>query len=100
MARRVYVFRDGKMVEVSSDYRSPVRRPNSGVIQDTMDKTWHPGDGRIYESKSAFRRATKALGLEEMGNDCPPPPEPRPVTDAGNIRADIMDSARKLRFME
>ena len=46
-------------------------RPTSShyVIQDTMPPTWHPADGKVYESKSAFRQVTKAHGLVEFGND-------------------------------
>lgn len=39
------------------------------VQQDTMEPLRHPSTGEVYESKSAFRRQTKALGLEEVGND-------------------------------
>lgn len=43
---------------------------HSAYIQDdTMPPLEHPCDGRIYESKSAFRRATKAAGCVEIGND-------------------------------
>lgn len=102
MARKVYVWRDGKMVQVSSDYKAPRARPNFGIIQDTMDRTWHPGDGRFYDSKSAFRRATKALGLEEVGDSLPPPPPDAPMqhSDAGGIRQDIIEVAKKTRFIE
>jgi hypothetical protein len=48
--------------------------PSSGprsavVIQDTMDATRHPCDGRLYESKSEFRRVTRAHGCVEIGNE-------------------------------
>lgn len=39
------------------------------VQQDTMEPLRHPSTGEVYDSKSAFRRQTKALGLEEVGND-------------------------------
>lgn len=39
------------------------------VLTDEMPGTKHPGNRRIYTSKAAFRRATKALGLEEIGNE-------------------------------
>jgi len=39
------------------------------VISDSMDALWHPADGRKYESKSSFRRVTKAHGCEEVGNE-------------------------------
>lgn len=33
------------------------------VIQDSMDALKHPGDGRLYDSKSSFDQASKAMGL-------------------------------------
>lgn len=44
-------------------------RPNFGVIEDTMDETWHPSNGQHYTSKSEFRKVTKAFGGEEVGNE-------------------------------
>ena len=39
------------------------------VISDHMDNLVNHADGRHYESKSEFRKATKAAGYEEVGND-------------------------------
>jgi hypothetical protein len=39
------------------------------VIGDTMPETEHPCDGKVYTSKSAMARVTKAHGCIEMGND-------------------------------
>jgi hypothetical protein len=38
------------------------------IISDSMPAAEHV-DGKFYESKSAFRRVTKARGLIEVGND-------------------------------
>jgi hypothetical protein len=38
------------------------------VISDAMDAV-EQVDGRFYESKSAFRKVGRALGLTEVGND-------------------------------
>lgn len=35
------------------------------VMGDTIEATKHHGDGRVYESRSAFNRATKACGLSD-----------------------------------
>lgn len=43
-----------------------VNAPN--VIQDSMDALKHHGDGRMYDSKSNFRKTTKRLGFEERGD--------------------------------
>lgn len=66
MARTHYVYRDGKWVEKGSIYDT--LRPQVHIIQDSMDATWHPADGKYYESKSEFRRVTKAHGCQEYGN--------------------------------
>ena len=39
------------------------------VYDDTMAPTLNHADNRIYDSKSAFRAATKAAGYVEVGND-------------------------------
>lgn len=39
------------------------------IIRDVIDATWHPVDGKHYDSKSAFRNTTKAAGGIEVGNE-------------------------------
>ncbi len=39
------------------------------VISDTIADTWHPGDGKHYDSKSNFRRVTKSKGMVEIGTE-------------------------------
>lgn len=39
------------------------------VVSDSMDATWHPADGKKYDSKSKFRRMTRAAGYTEIGNE-------------------------------
>lgn len=56
------------MVEVPVTYKPKVVDA-PGVIQDTMDPLEHPANGRVYDSKSAFRYVTKLHGLEERGNE-------------------------------
>lgn len=70
----MYVFRQGKWVERGSSDDTgfnPDTSRSHAVIQDTMNPTWHPATGEVLDSKSAFRRATKAAGCEEFGNDVP-----------------------------
>ena len=45
------------------------RRSGVHVISDAMEPTRHPSNGRIYDSKSAFRAETRARGLTEVGNE-------------------------------
>lgn len=43
--------------------------PAPMLMLDTMDALWHPHDGQLYDSKSAFRSVTKSAGGEEVGNE-------------------------------
>lgn len=39
------------------------------LIRDQMDPLRHMADGRTYDSKSQFRKVTKAHGCIEIGNE-------------------------------
>lgn len=75
--RKLFVWDkdQGQLVEIERGQPSEFHY----VIQDTMDATRHPGlpsqfQGRkVFESKSAFRRVTKDLGLVELGSEMPLP---------------------------
>lgn len=66
MSRATYVLRDGKLVE--KQYAAPL---NAGpyVISDGMDPIRSMADGKMYDSKSAYRAGLKANGCVEVGND-------------------------------
>jgi hypothetical protein len=49
------------------------RRPNFGVIQDSMDAVLCHADNKIYDSKSAYRRTLKQHGMIEVGNELKDP---------------------------
>lgn len=58
------------------DYRPQPTATNAPhVIDDSMPATVNHADGRTYESKSAFRKATRAAGYVEVGNDTLPKPK-------------------------
>lgn len=40
-----------------------------GVISDIMDSTRHMANGKYYTSKSEYRKATRAAGCVEVGNE-------------------------------
>lgn len=46
------------------------------IISDHMEPTKHMGTGRIHDSKSEFRKDTKAVGCIEIGNEQLKPREP------------------------
>lgn len=59
-----------EFVELDEWHRRRNKAPKSAaVISDSMEAAAHPCDGKVYDSKSAFRKVTKAHGREEMGND-------------------------------
>lgn len=39
------------------------------IDRDGLDDLWHPHNGQIYDSKSEFRKVTRAAGAEEVGNE-------------------------------
>lgn len=72
--------------------------PLPGVVTDSMPALQHV-DGKYYDSKSAFRRVTKAHGYIEVGNDparlrhAPAPRKPDPK----EIRETIEKAAARVR---
>lgn len=74
--------------------------PAFNVISDIMPDTRHMANGKIYNSKSEFRKATRAAGCIEVGNDkSVMNPQPRkPVElDRGARREAIRQSIYELR---
>lgn len=58
-----------QLVDISEGTEvSPSVSSSLFVHEDTIPPTWHPADGRYYDSKSAFRRTTRAHGCREIGN--------------------------------
>lgn len=68
-------------------------------ISDQMDSTRHMADGKYYTSKAAFRKATKAAGCIEIGNDTSYLTKPRKQRklDKRERREDIRKAIYDLR---
>lgn len=64
-----------------------------GVISDTMAATKHMADGKMYDSKSEFRKATKNAGCIEVGNEMATVTAPRKPIQLS--RADRRDAIRQ-----
>jgi hypothetical protein len=68
-----FVIRDGELVLKELAGPPPQEGKILGeapmVISDCMSETRHMADGQYYTSKSAFRKATKAAGCVEVGNE-------------------------------
>lgn len=64
-----YVLRNGELIEKS--LAAPLES-DSGLrlrfASDTMDPLRHMANGQMYDSKSEFRKATKAAGCIEVGD--------------------------------
>lgn len=52
-------------------YVAPARSslPCPMIVSDSMGEAEHPCDGKLYSSKSEFRKVTRANGCIEVGND-------------------------------
>jgi DNA-binding protein H-NS len=68
------------------------KRFNYGVIQDTMAPILCHADGKMYDSKSEYRRALKRHGMIEVGNELKDP-EKRYKKES---MAEIREQDRKL----
>ena len=68
MARIVYRYVDGKFIEASKI--EPSQKVH--IISDDMPSLVNHADGNRYDSKSRFRRATRAAGCYEVGSDAKP----------------------------
>jgi hypothetical protein len=69
MPRTTYVLRNGELVE--KHLAEPLHRgdPTIHVIRDQMDPVRNMADGRMYDSKSVYRRAVHSAGCRIVGND-------------------------------
>lgn len=74
MPRKRYVFRQDKItgevvcIDISESVSAPKEPSAPEIIQDSIDPLLHPCDGRLYESKSEYRRVTKLHGMVELGD--------------------------------
>lgn len=93
MARSTYVLRDGKLVEKHLAAPLEARPSSAYVISDCMDAAAHPCTGRMMDSKSQFRRVTRAHGCVEMGNDAPTS-APKATYDSEGLKRDIAQAMR------
>lgn len=83
-----FVRHNGEWMDATGWRRPPPVFP--GIIRDTMEPLKSMSDGRMYDSKSALRRAYREQGYVELGNDAPTqnaPFQPSPDTEAELNRA-------------
>lgn len=63
------------------------------VHGDSMNPLLNHADGKIYDSKSSFRRATHNAGYKEVGND--ELPVNRGIQGDFNIRNELRESIQR-----
>ncbi len=91
-----YVFRDGKLVE--KELAEPLNSAPH-YISDHMDPLLHHAAMRVIDSKSEFRRETRAHGCVEVG-DSPNYGTKRlftPKLDKRQRREDVQKAVYQLR---
>lgn len=94
MARTTYVLRDGELIERGQAYA--LASSSAPYVQsDTMDPIRSHADGRMYDSKSAYRAGLRARGCIEVGNERAPF-DRRPGFDAGPVGPDIKRAMEQL----
>lgn len=93
MSRTTYVLRDGVLVE--KHHAPPLSGFAPNVISDAMAPIRSHADGRIYDSKSAYRQGLRATGCVEVGND-KAPFDSRPDFNPGRAAHDIKRALEQL----
>lgn len=83
--RRRHIWHNGEWLDVTDWKRPPRKAP--AIIRDGMDALVHPATGEVFDSKSAFRAATRAAGLVELGTDAPLAPPP--IAPPADVAADV-----------
>lgn len=66
-----YVMRNGELVEKSQAEALFQAEQATHIISDNMGMVKHHGTGLWSDSKSNFRKMTKASGCVEIGNEIP-----------------------------
>lgn len=93
MTRATYVMRNGRLVDKRRAAPLSVAGSAPSVISDHMPAMIHPSTGKLMDSKSQFRRVTRANGCVEVGNDVRAPRKP---VDMPPVREDIHRAIQEL----
>ncbi|MGE4259219.1 MAG: hypothetical protein AB7F19_07745 [Candidatus Babeliales bacterium] len=72
--RTRYVWRDGEWVD-SSTIINKKKNEGPSIINDSIDAFISHADGKMYDSKSSYRKTLRSQGLIEVGNDSNPAPK-------------------------
>lgn len=90
-----WVYRDGKLVP---KHKAAPRglKPVRGVISDYLPDLIHPQTGKRMDSKSEFRKITRAKGGVEVGNEKLVDRRYESGMDSNTRKADIAQAIREL----
>ena len=94
MARLIFDFETKTWID-KDDYVKPVKECHS-IIQDSTSPFVSHADGKVYDSKSAYRKDLKARGLREVGNDKLDSSKDR--YQKGDLKGDIARSINQLIY--
>ncbi len=90
-----WVYRNGKLVPKHK--AEPLARNGvRNVISDYLPDLIHPQTGKRMDSKSEFRKVTRAKGGVEMGNERHVDRRHETGTDSQTRKADIAQAIREL----
>jgi hypothetical protein len=100
MSRKVFVWRDGGVVDRSTVGPLHPRRAAPMIRTDGMSAMRSMADGRIYDGKSAYYASVRRAGCEIVGNESTPF-ERRPTHDQRGIGAGVgADIKRAIEQLE
>ncbi len=95
MARTTYVLREGALIDKREAPPLHAGGAAPNVISDAMAPIRSHADGRMYDSKSAYRADLRARGYVEVGNERAAF-DRRPTFDPGPVAPDIKRAIQEL----
>jgi hypothetical protein len=65
--KTVLPIAEARALDAQNEENTKLASVSHGFIQDEMEPTKHPIDGKYYTSKAKFRTVTRAHGYDEVG---------------------------------
>jgi hypothetical protein len=92
MARERFIWdKELQTLLPADEYKAKRYQSNRAhsVIQDSIDPFLSHADGKIYDSKAAYRAELRRRGLVELGNELP---KPKPKFDYNDVEPAIIEA--------
>jgi hypothetical protein len=96
MARQVFVWRDGEVVDRATVGALHDAADAPMVRADGMDAIRSMADGKLYDSRSGYYASLKAQGREIVGNERGAFDRRPEWQSHGNVGRDIIKTAQKM----